>query len=95
MIVFKEPLKTVQLDADDDGIRFHERGGLGTGETAQHPFRAIDAVVRSTDNAAQPMLSIQVGSSIYSIRYKPSDEKHRAVIDRIVTGARKSMEEPS
>lgn len=83
-IVASEPLKKKTLEVEPDGIRFHESAGFGMGETEFHPFADVDAVVRCTD---EPLLSIQIGKSVWSIRYNHQDEKQRAVADAIVAGA--------
>ena len=91
-IVATEPLKKQSLEADDAGIVFTESPGFGMGETYHHAFRDVDVIMRSTNNAAQPVLSIQVAQTTYSIRYKANDEQHRALIDYIVQKALESKE---
>lgn len=90
-IVAAEPLKKQTLEADHEGISYHQSGGFGMGDTSHHTFAEIDAVVRNTSNPSQPVLSIQCGTSIYSIRYKANDQGHRALIDHIVANAQKTV----
>jgi len=92
-IVASEPLKKQILEVDDAGIRFSESAAFGMGQPHRHAFAEIDAVVRTTANPALPVLSIQCGTTIYSIRYKANDEGHRALVDHIVANAQKSMQE--
>lgn len=91
MIVFKEPLKTRKLSADDEGISYHESAAFGMGDTFHHAFGEIDAVLRNTQNAAQPVLAIQIGTTTYTIQYKPNDQQHLALIDKIITYTRKTV----
>lgn len=89
-IVASEPLKKLTLEADHEGISFNESGGFGMGEWHHHSFSEIDAVVR-TANTIYPNLSIQVGTKIYTIKYKAEDNAHKALVDHIITNAQKTV----
>lgn len=93
-IVESEPLRKTTLEADDAGIRFRESPSFGRGQTHQHAFGEIDAILREQTNLLNPRLSIQVGTAIYSIRYKTNDKKHCALVDFIVQKAAQSQEAP-
>ena len=84
-IVDSEPLKKKKLECIENGFRYSEPGVFGMGEGGQHAFHEIDAIVRDSHPA---VLHIQVGRTIYSVRYKANDANHRAVIDCIVAGAK-------
>lgn len=86
-IVATQPLKKQILEADEQGISYTESPGFGMGDTFHHAYHEIDAIVRS---ATEPVLSIQIGSRIYSLRFNQNNEGHRALIGRIVAGAQKS-----
>lgn len=94
-IVASEALKRQTLEADDEGISIHETSGFGMGEWYHHAFGEIDAVVRTTSNPAFPTLSIQVGRTIYSIRYKSTDAGHQSLVDHIVAHVQRTTQEPT
>ena len=75
----------------DEGINYNESAAFGIGKQHRHWFREIDAVLRSTANPNQPVLSIQIGKTIYSIRYNPRDGQHRAAIDFLVQKAKEAQ----
>ena len=89
-ITASEPLKKMTLETDEEGISFNESGGFGMGNWHHHKFSEIDAVVR-TASTIYPVLSIQVGTTIYSIKYKAEDNSHKAVVEHIVANAQKSV----
>jgi len=91
-IVVKGALETETLSADDQAFYYNKSAAFGLGNQHRHAWQEIDAIVRSIANPAQPVLSIQVGTKIYSIRYKPNDAAHRAFIDHVVRHAAQTKE---
>lgn len=91
-IVASGPIEKQTLTADDHGIHYNESAAFGLGTQYHHAFGEIDAILRTTANPALPVLSIQVGAKIYSIRYKAGDEQHRALVDFIVRKAAETKE---
>lgn len=87
IMVASEALKRMTLEVHDTGISYNESSGFGKGQWSHHAFADIDAIVRST---VPPVLSIQVGTVIYSLPYKEDSENHRAVIAALVDGARRA-----
>jgi len=87
-IVASEPLKKQTLEVYDQGITYNESAGFGMGELFNYSFDAIDAVLRS---ATEPVLSIQIGTTIHKLKIKNDNETHNAVITQIVAGARKTI----
>jgi hypothetical protein len=90
-IVAAQPLKKQILEVHDEGVTYTETSGFGMGETSRFSFDQIDAVVKS---ATEPLLSIQVGTTTVKLTFKKDNETHRAVIARIVDGARESVGSP-
>ena len=82
------PIERQLLIVYEEGINYNESPAFGMGKQNRHWFREIDAVLRSTANPNQHVLSIQVGKTIYSIRYNPQDGQHRAAIDFLVQKAK-------
>jgi hypothetical protein len=91
-IVASGPIEKQTLSADDHGINYNESAAFGLGTQHRHAFGEIDVILRTTANPALPVLSIQVGKKVYSIRYKAGDEQHRAVVDFIVRKAAQTKE---
>jgi hypothetical protein len=87
-IVSAQPLKKQTLEVLDRGVTISESAGFGMGEMFRIAFADIDAVVQS---ATEPVLSIQVGTKIFKLTIRKDDETHRAVIARIVEGARRTL----
>ena len=83
-IVVSGPLEKETLTVDDHGFNYNKSAMFGLGNQHRHAFAEIDAIVRSSANPALPMLSIQVGKKIYTIRYKANDAKHCALVDHLV-----------
>lgn len=93
-IVVSGALERETLAADEYGINYNKSAGFGIGTQHRHAYAEIDAVVRTTTNPALPVLSIQVGKKIISIRYKANDAQHRATVDFIVQRAAQTKETP-
>lgn len=91
-IVVKGALETETLSVDDHAFYYNKSAAFGLGTQYRHIFAEIDAVVRSIGNPALPVLSVQVGKKIYSIRYKANDAQHRAVVDHLVRNATQTKE---
>ena len=83
-IVASDGIEKKTLIVYDEGISYNESAAFGLGPQHRHWFRDIDAVLRSIANPALPILSIQVGRTIYNIRYKANDGQHRAAVDFLV-----------
>lgn len=93
-IVVSGALERETLTADEYGVHYNKSAGFGLGTQHRHAYAEIDAVVRSTANPSLPVLSIQVGKKIISIRYKANDAQHRATVDFIVQRAAQTKETP-
>jgi hypothetical protein len=91
-IVASQPLKKQTLEVNDEGITYKESAGFGMGELFRFSFDQIDAVVRSV---SEPLLAIQIGTTIIKLAIKSGDETHNAVIAEIVAGALKSVAQPA
>jgi hypothetical protein len=87
-IVASEPLKKKILEVTAEGVAYTESAAFGMGPKRSIPFFQIDAVLR---NVLEPIISLQVGVEVIKIRYKKGDETHRAAIEQIVAGARRSV----
>ena len=91
-IVASAPLKKQTLEVHDAGISYNESAGFGMGEQSHYSFDQIDAVVRSV---AEPVLSLQIGTTIIKLGFKNGDQTHEAAIAQIVAGAKKSVVQPA
>lgn len=91
-IVVKGALETETLAVDDYGFNYSKSAAFGLGTQYRHAFAEIDAVVRSIANPALPVLSIQVGKKVYSIRYKANDAGHRTAIEHLVRNLAQTKE---
>jgi hypothetical protein len=92
-IVASAPLKKQTLEVHDEGISYFESTGFGMGEPPSHySFDQIDAVVRSV---TEPVLSLQIGTTVIKLAIKNGDQTHEAAIAQIVAGAKKSVVQPA
>jgi hypothetical protein len=66
------------LLVDDQGIEFKETALMGGAR--RFPFSAIDAVLLSPKG----VLSLQVGSEVFSITTKTGDKKHQEIVETLV-----------
>ena len=71
------------LEVLPDGVNYFKAAALGT--TRSFKFAEIDCVLLSPSN----VLSFQVGTEVFSIPVKPSDEHHKTVVNSMLNELRK------
>ena len=70
---------------DDTGVEYKETAAFGGGK--RFPFSQIDCVLLSPKG----VLSIQVGSEVYSLPTKTDNQKHQEVIDTLVKALKATL----
>lgn len=66
------------LDVSSSGVKYCKTAFAGG--VRQFTFGQIDVILMAPNN----VLSFQVGKEVFSLRTKPSNRKHRQVIDTLV-----------
>jgi hypothetical protein len=76
------------LAVDSGGVQYYENAAFGGARRV--PFSKIDCILMSPDH----MLSLQMGTKVYSIKVDMNNAKHKATVDALLQEVRRSAGAP-